>query len=266
MTVFSSRIAEQLPYLRRYARALTGAQNAGDTVAAATLVAVLQDPQLIDRSVSIRLALYTCFHRIWTRSGSVRASPLAETGLRLMAQRHMDTLTPNSREALLLNTIEGFSSEEVAQIIGITAAEVQVLLDTAYEEMVQSAAGKVLIIEDEPLIAMDIRGIIEELGHQVIGTARTHAQAVFLGKEQRPDLILADIQLADQSSGIAAVQELLGAVGQLPVIFITAYPEKLLTGEGPEPAFLISKPYLKDHVQSAVSQAMFFASTESLLT
>ena len=85
-----------------------------------------------------------------------------------------------------------------------------------------------------------------------------------LGKQTQPDLILADIQLADNSSGIDAVNDLLKAIGDVPVIFITAFPERLLTGERPEPAFLISKPYKEDQVKSAVSQAMFFASTETL--
>jgi hypothetical protein len=48
------------------------------------------------------------------------------------------------------------------------------------------------------------------------------------------------------------------------VIFVTAFPERLLTGKRPEPAFLITKPYVEDQVRSAVSQAMFFASTETL--
>ena len=78
------------------------------------------------------------------------------------------------------------------------------------------------------------------------------------------DSAIADIQLADGSSGIDAVNELLGSLGELPVIFITAFPERLLTGDRPEPAFLISKPYSEEQVCSAVSQAMFFASTEGL--
>ena len=96
------------------------------------------------------------------------------------------------------------------------------------------------------------------------GIARTHSAAVELAHGKRPDLILADIQLADGSSGIDAVNELLRDMGDIPVIFITAFPERLLTGERPEPAFLISKPYTEEQVRSAVSQAMFFSSTEGL--
>jgi len=84
-----------------------------------------------------------------------------------------------------------------------------------------------------------------------------------LGKQHKPDLILADIQLADNSSGIDAVNDLMGVM-DVPVVFITAFPERLLTGEKHEPAFLISKPFKVEQVRSAVSQALFFSTTETL--
>ena len=70
-------------------------------------------------------------------------------------------------------------------------------------------------------------------------------------------MILADIQLADGSSGLEAVNEILGML-EVPVIFITAYPERFLTGSRPEPAFLITKPFLTDTVKAVISQALFF--------
>ncbi|EEX14304.1 two-component response regulator [Citreicella sp. SE45] len=121
-----------------------------------------------------------------------------------------------------------------------------------------------LIIEDEAIIAMDLESIVADLGHRVTGVARTRSAAVDLAGKETPDLVLADIQLADNSSGIDAVNDILKSLGNRPVIFITAFPERLLTGERPEPAFLISKPYSEDQVRSAVSQAMFFSSTETL--
>lgn len=130
--------------------------------------------------------------------------------------------------------------------------------------MGRAIRGRVMIIEDETIIAMDLKGIVQAMGHEVTGIARTHTAAIELAGDRRPDLILADIQLADGSSGIDAVNELLGSLGDLPVIFITAFPERLLTGDRPEPAFLISKPYSEEQVRSAVSQAMFFASTDGL--
>jgi CheY-like chemotaxis protein len=118
-------------------------------------------------------------------------------------------------------------------------------------------ATDVLIIEDEAFIALNLQGLVEALGHQVLGVARTHKEAVALAKVKRPGAILADIQLADGSSGLDAVNEMLNSF-QVPVIFITAYPERLLTGERPEPAFLIPKPFQPAMVSAMLSQALFF--------
>jgi len=180
------------------------------------------------------------------------------------AQAHMANLTPKSREALLLHSIEGFTQSEIARIMQTDDDHVAKLIDAAQREMEASVRGRVMIIEDEAIISMDIAAIVREMGHAVTGIAATRWEAVDLAARERPDLILADIQLADRSSGIDAVNDILKLVDDVPVIFITAFPERLLTGIRPEPAFLITKPYHEEQVRSAVSQAMFFASTETL--
>src|SRR5680860_299331 len=107
------------------------------------------------------------------------------------------------------------------------------------------------------MIAMDLESIVEGLGHRVTGVARTHAESVKAVNQHKPGLVLADIQLADGSSGLDAVNEMLGSFA-VPVSFITAYPDRLFSGERPEPAFLITKPYQPDTVKAIVSQALFF--------
>lgn len=256
-------IARELPYLRRYARALTGNQTSGDRYAEATLVAILEDQSTWDASLPSKAALFRVFNSIWVSSGSPVEEP--EEGIAGKAQKHLGTLTPNTREALLLHTIEEFGYEDVGAIMGVPAAEARGYIDIANREMQESVSGKILVIEDEAIIAMDIQSIVTEMGHRVTGVARTRSGAVELGAKERPDLILADIQLADNSSGVDAVNDLLSDYGDIPVIFITAYPERLLTGDKPEPAFLISKPYTEQQVRSGVSQAMFFSSTETLM-
>lgn len=259
----SSAVAAQLPYLRRYARALTGSQAGGDQYAIATLEALLADPAPMGTADDAKVALFSVFHKVWSSSGA----PVAEPDSRLSeaAQAHLSTLTPFSREALLLSTIEGFSDRDVGQIIGVEPREAAHLIERAMREMESSVRGRVVIIEDEAIIAMDISSIVAGMGHAVTGVARTHREAVALAAADRPDLILADIQLADNSSGIEAVNDILSQFDDIPVIFVTAFPERLLTGERPEPAFLINKPYTEEQVRSAVSQAMFFSSTESLV-
>lgn len=259
----SQSVALELPFLRRYARALTGSQTTGDRYAIETLEAILADRTVYDTEISPRAALFRAFHVIWSKAGAPVDEDTANS-LEHRAQAHLRSLTKDSREALLLSTIEGFGPEDLSQILQTTPQAAQDLIERALADMEHSVRGAVMIIEDEAMIAMDIEGIVLAMGHRVTGIARTHQAAVALGKEQRPDLILADIRLADDSSGIDAVHDLLAALGDIPVIFITAYPDLLLTGNRPEPAFLIGKPYTDEQVRSAVSQAMFFASTETL--
>ncbi|MCU9850245.1 response regulator [Defluviimonas sp. WL0024] len=257
---FTSSVAANVPFLRRYARALTGTQDTGDRYAAATLEALLTDDE--PRGGSAKIALFRAFHLVWSSAGAPLGEP--DTPLSARAQSHMAQLTPNTREALLLHAIEGFTAEEIGAIMEVEVTEAAELIEIARREMERAVAGKVMIIEDEAIIAMDISGIVQDIGHSVTGIARTRTEAVNLAAGNRPDLILADIQLADNSSGIDAVNDILAQFEDLPVIFITAFPERLLTGKRPEPAFLITKPFSEEQVRSAVSQAMFFSSTETL--
>lgn len=258
----SVKVAGLLPYLRRYARALTGSQMTGDRYAAATLEALLADRSVFEQGYSDKVALFRAFHLIWSSAGA--PVEVEDVGIAKRAQSHLARLTNNTREALLLRTVEEFSIEEIGQVMDIDPSEVQHLIGVARREMEDSVKGRVMVIEDEAIIAMDLQDIVAEMGHAITGVARTASGAVRLAEKEKPDLILSDIQLADGSSGIDAVNEILRAAADIPVIFITAFPERLLTGERPEPAFVITKPYSEDQVRSAISQAMFFASTETL--
>lgn len=260
-TTVSDQIGAVIPYLRRYARALTGSQTSGDTFAAATLEAILADRSTLE-GADVKTGLFRVLYGIWSSAGAPVEE--GEEGAKAKAQRHLAKLTSNSREALLLYTIEGFAYGDIATIMSMETAEAEELVAVARREMADSVTGSVMIIEDEAIIAMDIESIVADMGHRVTGIARTRDEAVELARSDVPDLILADIQLADNSSGIDAVNDMLTELGARPVIFITAFPERLLTGDKPEPAFLISKPYTEDQVISAVSQAMFFSSTETL--
>ncbi|MGB8607710.1 response regulator [Bradyrhizobium sp.] len=249
----SQLVAEHLPLLRRYARALTGNQASGDAYVGAMLEALLQDPSLLDERHGPRAGLFRLFTQIWN---SVSLNSDSST-LPLPSERRLSNITPLPRQAFLLLSLEGFSEEEVAYILATDVAETRRLADAAGREMAAEIATDVLIIEDETFIAMDLESLVKSLGHNVIGVARTHSDAVALAKNKKPGLILADIQLADGSSGLDAVNELL-RLFEVPVVFITAYPERFLTGERPEPAFLISKPFQPAMVSAVASQALFF--------
>jgi CheY-like chemotaxis protein len=251
-------IAPHLPFLRRYARALTGTQAHGDAFVRATLEAIVAAPDSFPRDVDPRVGLYRTFHAIWS-SANIEEQPGYDHGddPESIAQARLSRITPLSRQALLLTAMEGFTPEDAGYLIGAAPHEVENLVSEALEEIERQTRAEVLIIEDEPIIAMDIETIVRDVGHNVVGVAVTRDEAVSLALAKRPGLVLADIQLADDSSGIDAVKDILQEF-QVPVIFITAFPERLLTGERPEPTFLITKPFQRSTVKAAIAQALFF--------
>ncbi|AWN45521.1 response regulator [Methylobacterium terrae] len=248
-------VVQHLPYLRRYARALTGSQVAGDAYVAATLETLVNEPETLGRSTNVKADLFRVFTRIWNSLSVNGQTEQAQHDL--PAEVRLGQITPLPRQAFLLSCLEGFSEEDAATILGVDVSEVRDLVDEAGRELAADMATEILIIEDEPLIAMDLEALVEGLGHNVTGVARTRTEAVKLASTKRPGLILADIQLADGSSGLDAVNDLLKSF-EVPVIFITAYPERFLTGERPEPAFLIAKPFQPANVSAVISQALFF--------
>ncbi|AEI38549.1 MAG: response regulator [Zymomonas mobilis subsp. pomaceae] len=249
------QIAPYLPLLRRYARALSGDQIAGDRLVRSTLETIIAAPEAFPTDVDPRLGLYTVFHRLWQQRTETSASN-AEEGKASIAFDRLSPITPRPRQALLLTAMEGFSSKEAAYLIGVSESQINQWLEEAIAEIDRQIHCRVLIVEDEPIIAFDIETIVHDLGHDIVGVATTRDEAVSLAKTNPPGLILSDIQLADDSSGIDAVQDILKEIN-VPVIFITAFPERLLTGERPEPTFLITKPFQVDTIKATIAQALF---------
>jgi len=253
------QLQPHLPFLRRYARALTGTQTHGDAYVRATLEAIIAAPKEFPTDVGPRLGLYRTFHAIWDSAGKDLVPAHDGVDHESVANARLAVIPPLSRQALLLSAMEGFANNEVAYLIRTDEERVEALVDEAMAEIEAQTRTRVLIIEDEPIIAMDIETIVRDLGHEVTGIAVTRDEAVRDAMADRPGLVLADIQLADDSSGIDAVRDIL-AEFPVPVIFITAFPERLLTGERPEPTFLITKPFQRSTVKAAIAQALFFNS------
>ncbi|MCB1884417.1 MAG: response regulator [Geminicoccaceae bacterium] len=248
----TQEIIEELPYLRRYARAIAGDQVGGDAAVRRTLEALLAGRAAFD-AAKLRLSLYRALYRSWRAdSGGGGEGTLANDGIVASRVSHIDGL---SRHALVLSALEGLRPPQVAEVLGLEVDEVQRLLASGRGELRRQPPTDVLIIEDEPIIALDIAAAVERNGHRVTGTAATRADALALARADPPGLVLADIQLADDSSGIDAVREILEE-HDAPVIFITAFPERLLTGERPEPAFLLTKPFDPETLNVSIAQAL----------
>lgn len=225
-----------LPYARRFARALAGTQEAGDAIVAAALGAgapALPGPD------GVRLGLFAAVARV----AGARPDP------------HRGPLTREERMLLLLTALEELDIASAALVLGLPEGLVDAMLATARERLRTASAARVLIIEDEPIIAMDLRQVVESAGHQVVGVAGSEAEAVEIAEREAPGLILADVNLSQGGDGAAAVERIL-ARHTVPVIFVTAYPARMLTGLRVEPAFVIPKPFEPSALAVATFQAV----------
>ena len=216
-----------LPYARRYARALTGSQPRGDAMVADSLRDLMEDE---GASGDARIVLYRTITRRYDGLTTLHV-PAVAGGLSVM-----------QRKLLLLTSLEEMSIEAAAQVLGLPADEARAQAADAREHLRAGASTDVLIIEDEPIIAMDIEELVLNCGHRVVGLATTEAEAVELAERHKPGLILADINLGIGGDGTSAVARIMRH-HYAPVIFVTAYPERLLTGDDLEPAYVITKPF-----------------------
>ncbi len=248
-------LAPYLPYLRRYGRALTGSQASGDAYVRATLAALINRKAEMSQELPSRVALYRIFHTIW--ESSAIPEPFAAKWENVGPEQRIQSLTLTDRAALLLTAVEGFSLKDTSRILNETPEDVGNAIIAAQRAIEKQLVSRVLIIEDEAVIALDLANLVRDLGHRLVGTAATKKDAIAKARSEKPELILADINLGEGGSGIDAVSEILHNF-DIPVIFITAYPERLLTGERPEPTYLVTKPFLPETVQATIGQALFF--------
>jgi len=254
-----SDIAQDLPFLRRYARALTGSQVRGDAYVRATLEAIIKSPERFVYDLEPRVSLYRAFHLIW--SGAHRAygtDAIKNYANRNRLVERIGGLDQSQREALLLTSLEGFSPADAGAILGINADEVRPVVENAVIDLVSQTPASVLIVEDEPIISMDLANIIEGMGHSVSGVAVTRREAVAAVEHTVPDIVLADLQLADGTSGLDAVNDILSHV-RIPIVYITAHSDRLVNNVHSDPVFLVRKPFAAHSVKTAVGQALLLA-------
>ncbi len=243
--MLSEAIEQQLPYLRRYSRAVLGSAAPGDRAVESMLEDLLANlPGTLSKT-----ELFKLLDEKLARSANGAQS----------RNKSIQAVSPLPRRALLLTAMEDFSKADAATILGVGESKVEELLDAAERELSEMLKGRIFIIEDEPLIAASLSQLVTSMGHSIAGIAVTREQAVASVLEAKPDLILADIQLADGSQGTDAMKDIWQSLS-VPVIFITAFPERMLTGSPGEPAFLIPKPFRPAQVKAIVTQALFVQS------
>jgi len=225
-----------LPYARRFARALTGSQARGDEMVAEAL-RVGATP--VPGPDGARLGLFAAVARVAGDQPEEPGAPVSRT----------------ERMLLLLTSLEELDLPTAAAVLGIDEDLAEAMLGAARDRLRAATAARVLIIEDEAIIAMDLQQLVESAGHEVVGVAASEADAVAIAERERPSLVLADVNLGHGGDGANAVERIL-ARHSTPVIFVTAYPERLLTGSRVEPAFVITKPFEPTTLAVATYQAV----------
>jgi CheY-like chemotaxis protein len=232
-------LVSALPYARRYARALTGSQGDGDALVAEALKSGLTTEGAGSSVRDARIALYGAIGRLAGARGEEEAAPIGR----------------EPRMLLLLTSLEELDIADAAAAVGVSPERAAAELSSARERLRSGIAARVLIIEDEPIIALDLQQLVESAGHEVVGVAASEEEAVALAESEKPSLVLADINLGEGGDGASAVSRIL-ARHRAPVIFVTAYPERLLTGAQLEPAFVITKPFEPTTLAVATFQAV----------
>lgn len=235
-----------LGVVRQFSRAVFADRLIGDELMRMTMTRVSIDPASSSSSV---VDVMGAFLHSWRMALKERpSSPVLFSDAALIDA--LPEPPDDARLLLLMVDVMGLMPQQAAQVIGLSEDPKSVLRRARHDLRIEKKATAV-VVEDEPLIAADIRAILERLGVEVAGEASSAEEAVKVAAESRPDVILADYNLDGRDTGIDAVMRI-NETHDCPVVFITGFPDRVLQGEEIEPDFVISKPYTPDNVRAAV--------------
>ncbi len=113
---------------------------------------------------------------------------------------------------------------------------------------------KILIVEDEILIAEDLRLVLQRLGYQVVGIASSGIEAIQKAGKLYPDLVLMDVRLQGSLDGVETARQIRKAV-DIPIIYVTAYASVLASLDLEEGCTRLAKPFSPLQLQAAIECA-----------
>ncbi len=252
MDAHSRQLLYHLPYLRRYARALTADTTRGDDLVAEALPIALADPVTFGLERPDRLKLYGLLNGLCDADGP-RLSDL--TGRHPM-EKALAGLPEQERRLFLLVSLEELTVSEAGSVLGLDADAAQAAMTHAQTGLGSALTARIMIVEDDAIIAFDLEETVQRMGHIVCGTAANTQMALATAAEQQPTLALMDLRLAGGDSGITTAQ-ILRQQSALPIIFVTAFGDELsrrgLDHLGP----VIRKPFSRNDIERAITQAVF---------
>lgn len=237
--------------IRQFARAVTADRMAGDELANA----VMAEAGRSERPTGVtRAELFREFITKWREMADSKAAPKPFSNSEYV--RSLGPLPDQSRMVLLLSDVCGLSQRDVEYVLAPLSKPYEVLLEEGHAFVkAKHKESTALIVEDEPLIAADLKEVLESIGVKVVGQARTASQGSREALKKKPDVVLADYNLDGQKTGVDAVLAFQDE-HDCPIIFITGYPDDVLKGDDVEPDFVIVKPYRPEAVQAAVAHCL----------
>jgi CheY-like chemotaxis protein/DNA-directed RNA polymerase specialized sigma24 family protein len=255
MSLYAAGIIDQLPSLRRYAAALMGSAARADGMVERFLERLLADRTRVAGD-QLRLTMFALFDLVVEQARDpIEADMAPGSGPEHRLNQSLRRLPIDERKVLLLTTVERFSHIETAAILRIPPALVARRVLAARDRLEHTLCSRILIIEDEPLMAMSIAQILTHMGHAVCGVAHARHQALALARDSRPALILADVWLHGGDDGIAIVREIVRS-RPVPVIFVTGDVRCLVAERQLGQALVIGKPFAPHTLEAAVRGAL----------
>ena len=249
MPVTSQRdnAAAHLPLLRRYARALTGNARRGDNVAESSLRVMLANSQAGE--TPDRVELFRTFSRLFDASLQADGT---NGGLISLA-------SPLSAQAYLLQELEEFSPAEAARILGVALPRLRELTEAGAKAIHLESGRKVLILDTERMISIEIGFALEEFGVRIAGMPSTAEAASALTHSEQPDAIIltSAIRFGVHRAPLAVAEDL-QKICNSALVLMTGYPQRFLQGREGEWAFIMAKPFRPAAVAAVVSQALRF--------
>jgi CheY-like chemotaxis protein/DNA-directed RNA polymerase specialized sigma24 family protein len=239
-------VLAELRNLRRYAFCLLGNRLLSDMAVEAALDSVVSDVLAESGRAISRLDLYKSVNEAAAerlRSGNISTAFGTSLHSRLLR------LPELQRHVAALHAVIGLSYNEIASLLSIQEGRVRQIYTTALLALRKQPLA-VLIIEDEALIAYELKVILTKLGLTVAGTARNRDEALLIAGHSKPQLIIVDYKLREEETGVEVVKAIRESLAA-NVIYVTAYPEAV-DAAMEKGDIVITKPFNTRAVERAV--------------
>lgn len=252
MRVYVRELNSHLPYLRRYARALTGATHLGDDLVTRGVEAAVMAPTRFGIPGPKRAPLYALLNLLFDADGEGR--PMASPH---PIEQVLARLPEPERRLYLLTALEELPLAEAAAVEQMVVEDAAERLCRVRERLRCDLTARVMVVEENPILALDLGSVVTEMGHVVCGTAATESEAMVLADTEQPTLALLDVRLADGGSGIEVARKLHEKMSALRVIFVTGNDGEIerlnQTPLGP----VVRKPFSAEAVRAAITRIVF---------